>query len=214
LEVSTMQKHLEALRRQEITFDQFARATASDWTHLAGKLYMAWRSNIPAGVELNDIRQEMLFHAWKAVSRWDPTLSDMTLKGYVVCIAWQKATRFIHKQRCSLRRGDKAPSRHALTFTSLLKGGDDAGVDWVDNLLQVEDDPTGALDAAVRYERAVERACGIDLYALVALRMAGGNIPEAGQLLFEDPRLRLRARWGSPRNAVDQVEQSVRACCA
>lgn len=206
-----MQTHLEALRRQEITFDQFARRTATDWTRLAGKLYMAWRKNLPVGVELDDIRQEMLVHAWQAVGKYDNQRGGMSLKRYVVCVAWLKAVRFVHEQRNAKRRDDKSESRHPVSFSELVKESQE---DWTEVLLSVSDNTEDLIDARARYDRALHKADGVNLYALVALRMSAGDIPAAGDILFDDAALRLKARWGSPRAAVKQIETTVRACCA
>lgn len=208
-----MRKHLEALARNEISFDRFAILTTNDWTRLAGKLYMQWRKNIPRGVELEDVKQEMLLNAWIAVGKWDKS-RGMSLRGYVVCRAWQEGVRFIHVQRSALRRSDKAESRHPVSFSEILKNSEN---DWTECLLSDELIEGGAddlVDTSIRFKNAMNMAEGIDLYALVALKMSLGHLPAAGDLLFDDAQLRLQSRWGSPSAAVRQIEKTLCAYCA
>lgn len=210
-----MKQHLDALARGEVSFDEFARRTATDWTRLAGKVYSAWRRNLPVGVSLDDIRQEMLLHAWLAVGEYDTSRGGMSLKSYVVYMACAKATRFVHEQRCAKRRDDHAPSRHPVTFTELLRIDDEPGK-ALDLLLEDSStqDPSELLDARAKFARALTVADGVDLYALVALREAFGNIPQAAELLFDEVLLRLHERWGSPHAAMRQIEDSMRQLCA
>ena len=49
-----------------MTFDQFVRSTAGDWTRLASYLRGRWQ--VPSAVDVDDVRQEMLLAAWRAVA--------------------------------------------------------------------------------------------------------------------------------------------------
>ena len=200
-----METQLESVRRKEITFDQFILLTANDWNRLSSKLYYAWQSKLPAGVSIEDIRQELLMNAFEAFGNFDDERGQMTLKQFVVYRAFSKTLRFIHSQRCAKRRGDHAESRHPVSFSEIQKSESE----WVDALLVVEPKVEQMLDVVRQFDAALHSADGIDLYALVALRETGGHIGEAGNLLFEEVDIRLQKRWGSPAQAVAQIEDTL-----
>lgn len=100
-------------------FDDFARATRGYWEMQARRLMRRWQT--PADVEVEDVVQELLLGAWKAVPRFDPARGK-TLVQYVRWNAISKAKKFMHRQRCALRRDDKARSRHPLAFSRLRFG--------------------------------------------------------------------------------------------
>lgn len=205
-----MNRHLQDLASKLITFDEFARRSARDWDRLAAKVYHCWVRKLPAGVSMEDIRQEMLLSAWIAVGEYDPSRGEMTLKQYVVYFAFSKALRFVHSQREAKRRDGKQPSRHpTLVFDTL---GID--VDFLDSRETDTVDTDGLIDARKKFESAFERASGIDLYALTALRESNGSIPDAARMLFDEVHIAVHRRWGSPDSAANQIEKTLRALCA
>lgn len=205
-----MNEALNQLRDGMITFDDFARCTANDWNKLAGKMYVGWRRKLPVGVELNDLRQEMLVQAWIAATRTFEPERGVPLKSYVVFTACSKTLRWIHKQRGAKRRDDSAPSRHPLSFAEITKAGESFDYDIIGS---IEDDLDTLIDQRNRFEQGLASAQGVDLYSLVAVRQAGGDIVRAGELLFDETALSLALRWSSPMCAIRQIEKSLTECC-
>lgn len=214
-----MKEQLLALKRREITFDQFARATTHDWDRLAGYVWERWRRKVPVGVSLEDIRQELLVAAWVAVGRWRPGKGP-GVKSFVVWNACAWAIRWVNMQRNALRRADHAESRCPVPFAAL---GEDAHV-WLEGLgglLQGEaedqtlDDLLDAKDAFMaRLEAATAGAEGIRLWALAAFQLAGYDLGQAGALLYEERDLRRWGHWGSPVDAAQQVAATLVECLA
>lgn len=197
-----MEKELARLHRAEIDFNAFVRATRTDWDKLSAKLYNDWRRAIPLGVSQEDVRQEMLYHAWRAVCSYDPSLGS--LKHHVVFTACAKALRMLHVQRNSKRRDDRAPSRHALAFAEL----GEATVEWLEALVGLDDtlDLEALLDARRAFARALNNTEGLDKCALLALQQTYGDLTHAGTVLYDalPPTMRVRLQW-SERDAHERV---------
>ena len=110
----TLARHLEQLRNQRITFDEFARATRSDWRTLAQYMLHKWRA--PSAIEPEDVEQELLTGCWSALDRYDPERigfdgKPVSLRRYAVFHAVTHAKRWLHRQRGATRDGDGEPSR-------------------------------------------------------------------------------------------------------
>lgn len=205
-----MRKALEQLRAGAITFRQFEAATAKDWTKLAGMLFLAWKQKLPAGIELDDIRQEMLCEAWRVTREFDP-LRNVSIESFVVFNACAKARKWIHKQRNAKRRDDKAPSRVPIPFVAFER--EDCDTEIVDRLAFDTTEFEELVDRARRFDSATKCATGIDLYALAALRMEHGDIRKASELLFSEKKLALKLRWVAQTCAARQIEKSVVTLC-
>lgn len=215
-----MKKELEALRRKDITFDEFARRTSRDWDRLALHVWRKWRSKVPRGVALEDVRQEMLVWAWRAVGKYDPGKGP-TLQTYVVWMACSKAKRFLHEQRNALRRDDNAESRYAAAFSELGRSGateEQSLQEWFEgqaarhmaedlDLVDLED----LVDLHGSYELALHESDGIDAFALMALKLAKGDVRQASEMMFDEPNLRRWGRWNSPDSAAHQIALTVGA---
>lgn len=204
-----MQKELEQLAAGEISFDVFAIRTSEHWQRLAQSLYGKWKTQIPAGVGVEDIKQEMLFQAWFTLPEYDATRGK-TLHQYVVFQASARASRFINMQRNAFRRSGSAPSRFPTSFATL----GDASPEWFESLLPTDSvDFEDMVDASRRFERHLSEASSLsEVFTLTALKMTGGDIRRAGRMLFDETELRVYNRWNSEEAAINHVESSLSLC--
>ena len=108
---TSLHNHLDSLHAGEISFNVFVSRTNGSWNNLSAFIYNRW--SLPASVGQEDIKQEMLLAAYKAVSAWDSS-RDVTLKNFVIWHAITAAKKFMNSQRAALRRDDRSPSRHAI----------------------------------------------------------------------------------------------------
>lgn len=208
---TNMARALTALRADEITFEKFCRETAPDWRKLARYLLRRW--DAPDGVEEFDVQQEMLLAAWIFVQKWSPDRGT-TLDAYVVWNACDKAKKWLHKQRESLRRDGDAPSRHPISLARL-------GLEeWQEERL-FGAEPTidemaerGALRAQVmaRVSEAMDRLDEQDRYVICAVIEADGDLDEAARDLWEDPDTCRVFRLWSEAKAQSTVRRAVRKC--
>lgn len=207
-----MKAHLlEALHKQEISFDTFARKTNGDWTRLANHLWNQWRNRIPSAITEDDIKQELLMNAWMWVGKYEP--GRASLRTYVLFMACSCTLRWIHCQRNAIRRNGKAESRFPIPFARM--GVKDS---WVEDLFPVEVDYDGLIDARSTLEEglstALQEAGGIDVWCLAAFKLSGYDLRRAGEALFEEPGVRRYSQWGSAKDATAQVQSSVCAWLA
>jgi DNA-directed RNA polymerase specialized sigma24 family protein len=210
-----MQEGLRALRAREITFERFHRDTAEDWRKLAASLLGRW--SVPAGIELEDVRQEMLLAAWRAVHdpdakrRWDPS-RGVTLQGFVVWSACNAAAKWLHTQRRALRRSGNAPSRHALTLQAMRidPDGELSPAEAFDLLASVDPTQEEEVDQVQRF-RAIQRTAPT-AFAADAFRRwleAGGDLAGAALDAWLDPATRADHGWRSPGQAARVMGDAV-----
>jgi hypothetical protein len=200
---------LRALWEGEITFQRFERETRRDWDKLAGKMWGRWQ--LPAGVSEDDVRQEMLLGAWKAVAKYDPA-RGVGLANYVVWEACNRAAKWLHGQRKAKRRDGKSPSRHALTMGALRVDVDgELGASEAFDLFQHTDpDQEQRTDHALVMSQVEGMAATpLDLDAVRSWVRAGGDVVEAGVELWLDAVARADHGLRSPRQAVRAVERAV-----
>ncbi len=190
-----LESELDGLRTGKMTFDQFVRSTAGDWTRLASYLRGRWQ--VPSAVDVDDVRQEMLLAAWRAVAAWDDT-RGVSLRSFVLWTAITLAKKWLHGQRAALRRDDHAPSRHEVTATAL-------GIEPTDDRSSV----TGRTEAEQEFTVA-----GIELFGRVlasipptdnvclqALLTTGGDVASAAGALYSNPTARATLRLKDERDA-------------
>jgi len=97
--------------------------------NLAASIMRRW--NLPAWVGLEDVEQDLLVAAWKKLWDYEPG-RGVTITGFLVYNAYDKAKKSAHKARGSIRSGNKAdsnPSRAERCLSSFVRPGDeeDAG---------------------------------------------------------------------------------------
>jgi DNA-directed RNA polymerase specialized sigma24 family protein len=168
-----LKPHIEALHEKRMTFAEFERATRAEWTKVARWLHRRWP--VPLAVEDEDLVQQLLLAAWRAVGFYDPS-RGVAVKAFVFWSAVTDTKRWINEQRGALRRSDRAQSRHDVAACCLRELEDGDGGQW-------------AFDEEA-HRRWTEEAAGageeVDLVRLVASlppleRHAALAILEAGE---------------------------------
>lgn len=108
-----MRVELERLRAGTLTPDLFFAQTRGEWERIATRLVGRW--SVPAGVELQDVVQELMMAAWRMAPAYDESRGS-SFDRYVIFNAIDKAKKWMHAQRAALRRDDRSPSRHPVRF--------------------------------------------------------------------------------------------------
>lgn len=185
-----MNEHLMALRAGSLSFNNFEAATRRDWTLLARYLTRKWP--LPAGVDDEDVRQELLLGCWQVLPNFDPS-RGVSVQRYCVFNAIDRAKRWIHKQRAAKSRRDKSPSRHALVFSTLTEYQTQS----IDYALCVQPVQERVAECKSRYGAVVD-GCESerDEVCIVAFVEAKGNIDGAVSLLYDDADTRRVHRFG------------------
>ena len=155
-------------RTNEYTFEEFLADTRADWGRIAKWLSGKW--SLPRAVEVDDVRQELLLHAWRAMQTGD--VQQSSFRAYVFWMAISGTKRWLNGQRSALRRSDRSPSRHDVvaSFPAMLLRVDDMAadqevvVDLTRYLEEVVCDPVGCalLESAGNTRIAALRVYGSD----------------------------------------------------
>lgn len=188
-----MEAQLMALRDREIGFDAFAQATRGSWTALATHLMRRWR--VPAAVEVEDVRQELLMACWAHVDDWRPGCGT-TIKKYVVYKAMDCAKRWLHGQRAALKRRDKSPSRHPVPLSTL-----EHGECLVEFLLTVEPDQALYVERSEAIRAAEARCRSRRERVCLQAVLSHGDPDTAAGVLYGDPVVRRDCRFDSLESA-------------
>lgn len=102
---------MNALVDQRETFAEFERRTRKDWRRVAEFLLSKYR--VPLAVEVEDVVQELLFHAWRYVAAYDPARSKEP-GHFVLFSAISRTKRWLNKQRGAA--SGRELSRHDVAF--------------------------------------------------------------------------------------------------
>lgn len=189
------------------------------WDRLSALVCRSWR--LPPWVSQDDVRQDLLLRAHRAIADYDPA-RGVVLKKYVVWNAINYAKKRAHKARGSYRhRGaDSAPSRHELAISGFARPGDEEG--GADMFLDSIAIPARQ-DLVVEVRElldALARACRTESEHMTvrALVDADGSIEEAAASLYEDDNSRYACRLSSEyrserfvRRTLDEVATRVSA---
>ncbi len=122
-----LKPHIEALYAGRVTFAEFERATRAEWQKVARWLHRRWP--VPLAVEDEDLVQQLLLAAWRAVGFYDPT-RGVPVKAFVFWSAVTDTKRWINEQRGALRRSDRAQSRHDVAACCLRELEEGDGGQW------------------------------------------------------------------------------------
>lgn len=202
----TFGQAVRALHDGRCTFGEFCFSTSKRWRRYA--MYIAKRWRLPDWVELEELEQELLLGAWRAVFDFNPHYGT-SLERYVVWNAIDKAKKRAHAMRGAAMGGspDRAVSRFELTFAR-----------WGEHAEELAEERLSVappqFDEVVHNERVeqVLMHCMTERERLV-VRMLGRtrSIEAAAARLYEDEQLRraccyeneLEAARGTARAAVD-----------
>ncbi len=208
-----MEGALQALRAGG-KFSAFERATRGDWTRIAQTLHRRWQ--LPAGVEVEDIRQELLMAvvARRAkdprtlLERWEPGRGT-SLSRYVTWNAVVWAVRWIHDQRgvkkTTANGGSRGrdPSQVARPLSSFTRE------DGTSTVGEPEAPPDQEQAAECRESLASILASlrsAEDRIAIEAYFDSGGCVKEAARVLAAYEGMEFR----TPRGAADVVTRALR----
>lgn len=207
-------EELDRLREGRTTFAAFSTSTGADWRRMAEYLYRRWW--LPAGVEVEDVQQEVLLAAWQSVPGWDPD-RGVSLRSYVVWSALTGAKKWLHRQRNAARRDGKADGRFPVSITEYneRRNRDDPTEPVVDL-----SEPATAEETVEAREQLTFVLGGlsyVEREVLMAVVASGGDLGRAAAMLFSDPVFRLRARIESERDVekfTDRVARIFRAAAS
>lgn len=190
-----MDEAIRAMVAGVITFAVFVRQTEPEWMRLAAWLHRRW--SIPASMEPGDVMQELLTGAWEAARAFDVARGTDPAR-FVIWTAITRAKKSINRERGALRRDDRAPSRHPIALSWLVREGTETRV-------SVVADQPGQHDRAEAIEALACMVAGLppgELDAVLAYVAAGGNEERAGAVLYGSTRMRLALRLGCEGDAV------------
>lgn len=157
------------------TFDEFARATVKHWEKLAAYIARRWR--LPIWATTEDVRQDLLFAAWKGIWEWDPT-RGVPIGSYVVYYAVDKAKKRAHCYRNAKRSGnaDANPPRFERAATAAW--GEDAER-ISETKLQVEATQVEDLERGELHGRVLKLCRTVEERHFVLQAMAAEQFDEA-----------------------------------
>lgn len=208
---------LRELREGARTFRDFYAASTADFDRMAVDIARSWE--VPAGVDEEDVRQELLLAIVEKdlVARWDPKRRTLTggrgptLERFVVWQSYTAAKRFIHRQRGALRRDGKAQSRHPLAFAGLHSERSesmdyaDRGFEGVTEATQHEQLEARELAAGFRMLLGGDR----ERAAFDVLLAHGGTVGETVATILDNAAIAAACRVGDEAEALELVMRTL-----
>lgn len=195
---------IESVKAGGMSFEAFAIATRPEWKRLARHLLSHW--SVPDAVEPEDIEQELMLGAWRALNNWRENGAELGV--HVVWNAITDAKKWIHSQRAALRRNDRSPSRHPVSLSKLSSryGTEDRSSVALEPTVEAyQGDRIEAAERLRDLVGALGQADGVCLLAFVSTGSVDGAIAELGANL----RMRLALRIGSDDDARRMVRGAV-----
>lgn len=184
----------------EITFRRFAFETDRRWNWWAKRLA---RSGIPAWIDLDDIRQELLLEVWRALSRYDPAKAkqkakpEVEVSQFVEFAAKYHAKKQVHRARGDDRHTWKwGPARFEIPLSALAREGEEEDAEAFDVPVEADQDRTVERREAVM-QLAREQGSLRDFFGVQALAEANGDVDAAATMLWENLDIRLLCRLPS-----------------
>lgn len=209
----TIEREIGRLAEGRQTWTQFVQRTDKDWTRLAARQRKRFKV-LPAAVELEDIKQELLVAAFKAYEAWDAD-GGQPLHRWVIVQSVQRCMDWLNVQRRSYRQHSNQPSRVLVRVATLVPKGDDAEFDspfdGIASVDAVQEEVVAAkrhaekmtAEAKAKAKTKLDRAC------FDALARAYYDFDEASRLLRADLSLRLSARLGSNADANRAIQRAI-----
>jgi hypothetical protein len=189
---------LSAVRDGTLSFNELSKQ--ADWARMARYVMRRWQP--PSGVTEDDVVQELLLGAWKALQKFDPERGT-PIQDYVSYNAISSTKKWIHRQRSAGKDADRGHSHNAIPFSAL--GREDRG-DVEDRLGGLQVPPQQEILA-----EAHERLgwCG-DPEVVAALVRAGGDVLSAVDDLCEERGCSERVAEIEVREVVSRISFSRR----
>lgn len=202
-----------------VTLSDFFRISKPHLARLATHLMNHWSWCTPPCVGHEDLVQELMVGCVWAFKRYDPTRvkNNGSIGRYVSYNAYDKAKKWIHRQRGAVRHGnaDGNLSRHALLFHDLAgKRGEEqeeAEIEWLSKDLQTDPLQHVMVERHEIWHVRLRQAPTVRLrWGIVALESTRGEQGAAAKRLYENQNLRLRLRLGSEKDARKIIWETVR----
>ncbi len=182
-----------------MTFREFMSETDRRWEWWAKRLA---RAGIPSWLDVDDIRQDLLLEAWRAVQRYDAEKAKSATPGQFV----EFAAKYHAKKEVHRARGDDrhtwawGPPRFDIPASALTREGEDGDDDIFD--VPVDPDQDRALERRdTVMQLARQQANMRDFFGVQALAEARGDVDVAAELLWNDLDVRLFCRLPSDSTA-------------
>lgn len=173
---------LHELKSDNIGVDEFVRRTTDDWNRIAETMIDRWA--VPAGVEVSDVRQELIIAALTFVDKYDSS-RGVAFDRYVIWNAYDKGIKWIHKQRGTRKT-------HAARTIPLSFMGEGWLSDEIHSAMVEETLPS---DAGVHRIEALATAYSrltADTYRIVFdLLIEHCDVAEVVRVILDNPRLRV-----------------------
>ena len=200
------------LAKGRLNWNQFVVRTDADWTRLAKKQLKRFKV-LPAAVELDDIKQELLIAAYNAYSVWTPD-GGQPLHRWVVLQSVQRCMDWINKQRRSYKQRCNEPSRIHVSVEAINERQPIPLDNPYDGFAVVDAVQEEFVDIKRRAEKMTAAAKAkattkLDRACFDALLRAFYDVDEAGRLLRADVSLRLSARLGSNADATRAIQRAI-----
>ena len=184
-----------------LAFDEFARRSAAYWWSVARSLRGRWI--VPAGVEVDDVLQELLLAAWVHVQRWDRK-RGVSITRFVTWNAISDAAHWLHGQRSAHKRRGTSRSRHAICDASLDPSEQTATAIHP----QAEPDQMMRMIEQEALAEALARVDGAQR-AVVASAAVALDLGLVAETYYRDTEFRRHCRWGCEAEARRFVRASL-----
>lgn len=184
----------------EIEFARFVEETDRRWQWWAKRLS---RAGIPVWLDVEDIRQELLVEAWRAMKRFDgKKAKNVSESQWTERAAKEHAKKQVHRARGDDRHTWAwGPPRFDIPVSALLKdGADEDAASIFDVPVEPEQDRARERAEAVM-QLARQQESMRDFFAVQALAAAEGDVEYAAKLFWEDLDARLLCRLPSDHTA-------------
>jgi DNA-directed RNA polymerase specialized sigma24 family protein len=195
-----------ALRRRNITADEFLRRTGPRWRATAAGIYARYRAKLPDWVERQDVEQELMMQVLRHVRKWRPARASIS--AYVLFASIHRTQRVLDGWRGASTNGNsgKNPGHVDVAFSRLDGRQEDGGDDFVERQAAFVTDPIDRIDTEEEFARQLDR-CRTVRQALVAIAMRAteGSVERASELLYRNARARVECGILHEQHAVKVV---------
>lgn len=196
-----------------ISFAEFVEKTDRRWQWWAKRLA---RSGIPAWLDIEDIRQDLLLEAWRASNRFDVSKANTVLPSqFIEVAAKNRAKKQVHRARGDNRHTwEWGPAKFEIPASALVRENEDGDdVEIFDIPVEPDQDrDRERREAVMTYARKQETMR--DFFGVQALAEAEGDIDHAAQLLWNNLDVRLFCRFpndGTARMVVGRLAAKISA---
>lgn len=172
---------MNALVEGRETFAEFFGRTKKDWTRVADFLLAKYK--VPLAVESEDVVQELLLHASRYVSKFDPARSAEPGR-FVLFSAISRTKRWLNKQRGAA--GSRELSRYDVAFCEAFESDPEIEVEGNQEVSAEHDLMLGRLLEGCR--TVTESICLVAVWRV-------GDAEAAAIELYKDADARLKCRF-------------------